>query len=113
MSDDPTASAAPLASGVPLRFEADDPVFDGHFPGRPIVPAAMLLARVVAMADAWQAAQRPGAAPIAEVVQAKFLRPLGPGEDCTVAFTARDGGIRFTIHSAAGAIASGALRVAG
>ena len=35
-----------------MRFDADHPVFPGHFPGNPIVPGVLLLARVLDAIDA-------------------------------------------------------------
>lgn len=55
------------------------PAFAGHFPGRPILPGVALLDRALLLAGQAQPGQRWG------IAQAKFLRPVGPGE--TLAFT--------------------------
>ena len=60
---------------VAFTFAASHPVFAGHFPGRPIVPGALLLA------EALQALVRMGVAPrLRSVSSAKFLSPVVPGE---------------------------------
>jgi 3-hydroxyacyl-[acyl-carrier-protein] dehydratase len=51
---------------------ADHPALAGHFPGRPVVPGAVLLDMVIGVAEA-RAQLRVG-----EVVRMKFHRPLGP-----------------------------------
>jgi predicted hotdog family 3-hydroxylacyl-ACP dehydratase len=57
-------------SGV-LRVPREAGYFEGHFPGRPILPGVALLALV---ADALA----PG--PVRRVVHARFRLPVGPGE---------------------------------
>lgn len=64
-----------------VRFDPDDPVFGGHFPGEPVVPgvalldaAATLVARVAARSLR-----------LARVRSVKFRNIVRPGE--TIAFT--------------------------
>jgi 3-hydroxymyristoyl/3-hydroxydecanoyl-(acyl carrier protein) dehydratase len=76
------------------RFVVDaaHPALDGHFPGRPIVPGVVLLAQV-------QAAIEAGHGPLGalRLPQAKFLRPLLPGEAARIEFeaVAAEGGGRW------------------
>ncbi len=56
------------------RVPPDHAAFAGHFPGRPIVPGVILLDQALLHAQA-----RWGAGPWT-IAQAKFLRPVGPGE---------------------------------
>jgi 3-hydroxyacyl-[acyl-carrier-protein] dehydratase len=64
------------ASAFEFNFSADDPVFAGHFPGRPILPGVFQL-EIVCMAAKW-IQNRPLA--VQEIAKAKFQRPILPGE---------------------------------
>jgi 3-hydroxyacyl-[acyl-carrier-protein] dehydratase len=57
-------------------FGRDFPGFDGHFPGRPVCPAIVQVLVAVEAVGAVEGASLT----LAEVDNAKFLRPLGPGE---------------------------------
>lgn len=77
----------------------DHPVFAGHFPGRPIVPGALLLDRLLA-----------GIGLPCNIASAKFLSPVGP--DATVRFAWQKQGsgyVRFDITSAGRIVATGSL----
>lgn len=63
---EPLAAAASFAGSFPSTL----PVFAGHFPGDPLVPAVYLLALL----------ERLAGAPVAGVARATFLRPVRPGE---------------------------------
>ena len=67
----------------PLRIGATHPALPGHFPGNPIVPGVVLLDHVAA-------ALEKGGARLARIGVVKFLTPLRPEEDATLAI-ARDG----------------------
>jgi 3-hydroxymyristoyl/3-hydroxydecanoyl-(acyl carrier protein) dehydratase len=82
---------------------------DGHFPGNPIIPGAVLLREVIAaiVGDAAQTCR--------EMRSAKFHRPVRPGDSLVVSWTASaHGDIRFTCCLAgSGHLAvSGAFRLA-
>jgi 3-hydroxymyristoyl/3-hydroxydecanoyl-(acyl carrier protein) dehydratase len=69
----------PQADGVNLfefDFSAEDPVFAGHFPDRPILPGIFQL-EIARMAAEW-IQNRPLA--VQEIAKAKFQRPVLPGE---------------------------------
>jgi|SRR5665213_536530 len=69
----------PQADGANLfefNFSADDPVFAGHFPNRPILPGIFQL-EIARMAAEW-IQNRPLA--VQEIAKAKFQRPVLPGE---------------------------------
>jgi 3-hydroxymyristoyl/3-hydroxydecanoyl-(acyl carrier protein) dehydratase len=84
----------------------DHPAFAGHFPGRPIVPGVVLLDRAILFAEQWLG--RPVAA--WQVGNAKFLSPVGPGENLTYALQAKpSGAIVFTVSAADRDVASGSL----
>ena len=71
-----------------VTFAADHPVFAGHFPGRPIVPGALLLdevlhvalqaSRVSPGAFANEKADEPKVR--CQIASVKFLSPVQPGE---------------------------------
>jgi 3-hydroxymyristoyl/3-hydroxydecanoyl-(acyl carrier protein) dehydratase len=59
-----------------LQIAAEHPTADGHFPGNPIIPGALLLAEVLRCIE-----QAEGARFIScNVKTAKFLHPARPGD---------------------------------
>jgi 3-hydroxyacyl-[acyl-carrier-protein] dehydratase len=89
-----------------LAIAPDHPAFAGHFPGQPIVPGVLLLARVLQAL----AAEEGTASGRWSVVQAKFLRAVEPGTPLVLAREpTASGGVRFEIRSPAGVVASGTL----
>jgi 3-hydroxymyristoyl/3-hydroxydecanoyl-(acyl carrier protein) dehydratase len=89
-----------------LEISAHHPAFEGHFPGTPLVPGAVLLdeaIRLLALAAKRNATR-------CEIVNAKFLSFVRPGEPLRVEHEHRvDGSIRFVIRTPDRAIASGTL----
>jgi 3-hydroxymyristoyl/3-hydroxydecanoyl-(acyl carrier protein) dehydratase len=71
---------------VRVAVPPDHPAFDGHFPGRPLLPGVVLLAQVfeVLRADAAAAAWL-GEAPQLSAV--KFVASVPPGADLAVCWT--------------------------
>ena len=89
-------------------FEAgrDDPAFDGHFPGRPILPGVALLARAM---DALERATGTAAHDWA-LESAKFASPVAPGTRLTMEHREEPPGrVRFEIRDAERLVASGTL----
>jgi acyl-coenzyme A synthetase/AMP-(fatty) acid ligase/3-hydroxymyristoyl/3-hydroxydecanoyl-(acyl carrier protein) dehydratase len=85
----------------------DDPVAQGHFPGNPVVPAALILDEVV------RKAERRLALPARawEVSSAKFLSPLRPGEVLRIDLeVSAEAEVRFACATNDRAVASGILR---
>jgi 3-hydroxyacyl-[acyl-carrier-protein] dehydratase len=74
---------------APLRIASTHPALPGHFPGSPIVPGVVLLDRIAA------ALEQDGAR-LARIGVVKFLTPLKPDEDATLAIV-RDG-VRVTFR---------------
>jgi 3-hydroxymyristoyl/3-hydroxydecanoyl-(acyl carrier protein) dehydratase len=73
-------------------FPIDHPAADGHFPGNPIIPGAVLLSEIArAVSD------RLDAPAFFQVRSAKFLHPVRPGDRMQIQYS-RDarGEIRFT-----------------
>jgi len=89
-----------------LEISPHHPAFEGHFPGTPLVPGAVLLdeaIRLLATAEKQNAAG-------CEIANAKFLSFVRPGEPLSVEHEHRaDGSIRFVIRTPDRPIASGTL----
>lgn len=84
----------------------DHPALAGHFPGNPVVPGALILDEVI---NAFMSSS--GTRPTA-IVAAKFLRPLLPGQRCTIEFSPqREGRVQFVCRSQDQVVASGQLLV--
>lgn len=60
-----------------LVIDPDDPVFEGHYPGFPLLPGLFLLDRVERLV------RRPSLR-LAGLERAKFVRPVRPGDSLTV-----------------------------
>jgi 3-hydroxymyristoyl/3-hydroxydecanoyl-(acyl carrier protein) dehydratase len=85
--------------------QASHPSLPGHFPGRPTVPGALLLARVEALL-------RTHGLRIVAMPAAKFSRAVQPDEPLMVRVDVIDGGhARFAIDAKGKAAASGTLRI--
>ena len=84
------------------------PALEGHFPGNPIVPGAILLREIVAAI----AAQHPGMM-CRSIEAAKFLHPVRPGATLAIDWEdGRNGDIRFicSLCPAGPRVVTGALR---
>jgi 3-hydroxymyristoyl/3-hydroxydecanoyl-(acyl carrier protein) dehydratase len=116
-------SLPPSRVSAPERgtVAADHPMLAGHFPGRPIVPGAWLLAWVVAAATRRLQAEGEARA-VAGVKRVKFLRPLAPNQtfECELKMGGQAAAtdartqdtVRFTVTSGGIGIAEGSLQLA-
>lgn len=87
-----------------LSYAKDHPVFEGHFPGHPVIPAALILAETVEAASmAWPHRRVLG------VASAKFFAPLGPETDVELCFLETARGLGFVIKHASITFAKGTL----
>ena len=84
----------------------DHPALAGHFPGRPVVPGALLLDMVIAVAEAkaqWR---------IAEVMRMKFHRPLMAETEFSIKLRPiADGQIEVSCHVGDDPLISGRFRI--
>ena len=103
-------------AGTPGEFDrrvdvaVDHPAFDGHFPGRPLLPGVALVGEVLEAARAEPAlAERIGAAPHIDVV--KFLAPVLPGAHLVVRFRVLPQALEFVVDDGDHVAASGRLSI--
>jgi 3-hydroxyacyl-[acyl-carrier-protein] dehydratase len=90
------------------RVAPDHLAADGHFPGNPIIPGAVLLREIVSAI----AAQHPGAI-CRHIASAKFLHPVRPGALLAIDWDdSRNGDVRFicTVSPGGPRVVTGALR---
>ena len=89
-----------------MQIPPDHPSLAGHFPGRPVVPAVVLLGEVRSALSA----QLGRGATIAAIPAAKFHALVAPGEAFQVRFTdAPNGGITFEVRTGDKLCVSGTL----
>jgi len=96
----------PLELDTAFEAERDDPAFDGHFPGRPILPGVALLAHAMAALErATGTAARDWS-----LESAKFASPVAPGTRLLLAHRGDAASrVRFEIRAGERLVASGAL----
>lgn len=105
-----STTAAPFSHA--FCFDADHPVFAGHFPGQPVLPGVLLLAEVMrGVRRSAALVEQLGDCP--EIASAKFLAPLAPGQSAEVHLQPDTGGARFEVVAAGVRAASGQLRRGG
>jgi 3-hydroxyacyl-[acyl-carrier-protein] dehydratase len=90
-----------------IAIPADHPSLPGHFPGRPVVPGAVILAEIV---DAAVRALAAGTR-IASFPSVKFVNPMLPEQRCELTLTDHGAGAAtFELTHNAQRVASGSLR---
>ena len=78
------------------------PLFEGHFPGRPILPGVTELILVAGALDGGD---------VSEVLHARFRELVGPGDLLDLGSTPAEGGAtRFELRRAGVLVANGSLR---
>jgi 3-hydroxymyristoyl/3-hydroxydecanoyl-(acyl carrier protein) dehydratase len=106
------AAAADPGSGpsgcTEFEIPADHPAFAGHFPGRPVLPGAVLLSLVLEALER-QPALRSRLGPHPSIDSAKFLAPVGPGARLVAQLRGHGSGVAFEVHQHGIAVARGQL----
>ena len=94
--------------GVAHSFPVDHPARDGHFPGNPVIPGAVLLDAVVhRIAAAYKQRAASG-----EFRGVKFLLPLRPGDSIDIRWkVTNEQEVRFECLQAGRKALSGSLRL--
>ena len=94
-----------------VEFSLEHPALRGHFPGNPIVPAVLLLDEVLSrLESASIPSVSPGSSRGWRVGNAKFHRPVRPGESLALELaTAADGSVRFVLSCSGALVAQGTL----
>lgn len=88
---------------VPL----DHPAIPGHFPGDPLVPAVVIIDRVIDAAEDWLG--RP--LQVEGLPQAKFIAPLRPGQRTELSLALEGQTLAFTLRREGVLLCRGTLRL--
>ncbi|GMV47858.1 MAG: hypothetical protein AMXMBFR66_32560 [Pseudomonadota bacterium] len=102
------AGRAEDEAAITLQVPAGHPAFAGHFPGRPVLPGATLLAFVLAALEA-RPALRSRLADRLVVEQVKFFAAVEPGSTLALRFAPAARGLRFEVSAGERAIARGTV----
>ena len=86
-----------------VRIPADHPALPGHFPGRPIVPAVVLLQCVLDEAERWLGKKLS----VGGLPQAKFSAPLLPEQDAQLELRLTKNELRFSVTREAQVVTQG------
>jgi 3-hydroxymyristoyl/3-hydroxydecanoyl-(acyl carrier protein) dehydratase len=88
-----------------IAVPADGPLFEGHFPGRPILPG---IAELALVADALSPVEAEGS--VSAIPFARFRGVVLPGDRLEVDSSPRaQGGVRFEVKRAGEVVANGAM----
>ncbi len=104
----PDRAAVPLRNGtrLPIAVPSSGPLYEGHFPGRPILPGIGLLDLAL------RALAATGTSPaLREIAALRLRRLVAPGDALELEVTAldRDGRARLEVRRAAEVVANGVV----
>ena len=93
-------------STIECSFALDHPAAQGHFPGNPIIPGAVLLSETLRLIE-----NELGRSLLPfEIRAAKFFLPTRPGDRVVIEFTGAPGEIRFACTVRGSKVLDGQLR---
>jgi hypothetical protein len=103
VSGNAAAGAGTAGSGTATHhFASGHPAAEGHFPGNPIIPGAVLLREIVAAISGLSQSSDVPHSDVRhsdvrrEIVWAKFHRPIRPGDSVEIRWETVGDGVRFT-----------------
>lgn len=97
---------AAIVHELAVEVPADLAYFEGHFEGRPILPA---VAQLAALVVPQVAALHPELGPLRRADRMKFARPIAPGDALVLRLEVRGARVRFALARAGEVVSSGAL----
>jgi 3-hydroxyacyl-[acyl-carrier-protein] dehydratase len=86
---------------IPLQIAADHPAYAGHFPGQPVLPGVVLLDHAQLVIEQAAGVQ------LAGLAQAKFHRPVAPGDSLQLAWRLDTASVAFVISRGDEKVADG------
>jgi 3-hydroxyacyl-[acyl-carrier-protein] dehydratase len=104
------SDSTPATGSATWHFAANHPAVDGHFPGNPIIPGAVLLRDIIA------AIRHATTRGVSYIPSTKFHHVVRPGDTLIISWVLKsDTEIRFTCSIAETGLkaVTGELRVAG
>lgn len=81
------------------------PALPGHFPGHPVVPAVVIVDRILDAAEDWLG----HGLQLARLPQAKFLAPLYPGDRADVTLTLTGHALAYEVRRGAEPLGRGTV----
>jgi 3-hydroxyacyl-[acyl-carrier-protein] dehydratase len=90
-----------------LEVAETHPGFEGHFPGRPVLPAVAQVQIVVALCD--RLLQR--GVHVAEIARMKLVRPVSPGARLTFRLGVDEQRVSWTLREGGELVSSGVMGI--
>jgi len=103
------SASAEIIAETGFTVPANHPAFAGHFPGRPVLPAVVLLDTVVESARAYLRSP----VTVAGMPWAEFMAPLVPGDRGTIRLRIRADQLEFEVTRGEERVAQGIITLSG